>query len=146
MCKQLSENKEFVLAAVKNNGRALYWASYDLRADKEIVLAAVKNDGSAIEFASYSLQKDKDVLLTSVKNNIYAFYTYDKDIFMAASPIGYSLQFASPALRSDKEFILSLVKKNGMALEFASFTLIARSFMLRWLRMVTRYGIYPWIS
>jgi len=56
---------------------------------------------------------------------------HDKDIFMAASPIGYSLQFASPALRSDKEFILSLVKKNGMALEFASFTLIARSFMLR---------------
>jgi len=72
---------------------------------------------------------------SSVKNNIYALYTYDlqhdKDIFMAASPIGYSLQFASPALRSDKEFILSLVKKNGMALEFASFTLIARSFMLR---------------
>ena len=62
---------------------------------------------------------------SSVKNNIYALYTYrelqhDKDIFMAAVPIGYSLQFASDALRSDKEFILSLVKKNGMVLECVS--------------------------
>jgi hypothetical protein len=117
-----------VLAAVKNNGRALEYASDDLRGDKEVVLAAVKNDGSAIEFASASLQKDKDVLLASVKNNIYALYYYpelkdDKDIFMSASAIGYSLQFASPALRNDKEFILSLVKKNGMVLEYASFAL-----------------------
>ena len=123
--RPLTEDKEIVLAAVKNNGRALYWASDELLSDKEVVLAAVKNDGSAIEFASYALQKDKEVLIASVKNNIYALYTYrelqhDKDIFMAAIPIGYSLQFASAALRADKAFILSLVKKNGMALEFVS--------------------------
>ncbi len=123
-----TNNKEVVMAAVKNNGQALAFASPSMQEDKEVVMAAVKNDGSAIQFASASLQKDKDVLLTSVKNNIYALYTYrelqhDKDIFMAAVPIGYSLQFASPALRADKEFILSLVKKNGMALEFASFAL-----------------------
>lgn len=127
-CRQLSENKEFVLAAVKNNGCTLEYASEDLRSNKEVVLSAVRNDGSAIQFASALLQKDKDVLLASVKNNIYALYTYrelqhDKDIFMAAVPIGYSLQFASNTLRNDKEFILSLVKKNGMALEFASFSL-----------------------
>lgn len=126
-CRQLSENKEFVLAAVKNNGQALEFAP-SLQEDKEVVMAAVRNDGSAIQFACASLQKDKDLLLASVKNNIYALYTYrelqhDKDIFMAAVPIGYSLQFASNALRNDKEFILSLVKKNGMALEFASFAL-----------------------
>ncbi len=123
-----TNNKEVVMAAVKNNGQALAFASPSMQEDKEVVMAAVKNDGSAIQFASASLQKDKDVLLTSVKNNIYALYTYrdlqhDKDIFMAASAIGYSLQFASAALRNDKEFILSLVKKNGMVLEYASFAL-----------------------
>lgn len=123
-----TDDKEVVMAAVKNCGYALEFASPSLKQDKEVVMAALRNDGSAIQFASISLQKDKDVLLASVKNNIYALYTYrklqhDKDIFMAAVPIGYSLQFASNALRSDKEFILSLVKKNGMALEFASFTL-----------------------
>ena len=123
-----TNDKEVVMAAVKNNGQALEFASPSLQEDKEVVMAAVRNDGSAIQFASALLQKDKDVLLASVKNNIYALYTYrelqhDKDIFMAAVPIGYSLQFASNALRNDKEFILSLVKKNGMALEFASFTL-----------------------
>jgi len=123
-----TNHKEVVTAAVKNNGQALEFASPSMQEDKEVVMAAVRNDGSAIQFASASLQKDKDVLLASVKNNIYAIYTYrelqhDKDIFMAAVPIGYSLQFASPALRADKEFILSLVKKNGMALEFASFAL-----------------------
>lgn len=123
-----TNDKEVVMAAVKNNGQALEFASSFMQEDKEVVLAAVRNDGSAIQFASASLQKDKDVLLSSVKNNIYALYTYrelqdDKDIFMAAVTIGYSLQFASNALRGDKEFILSLVKKNGMALEFASFVL-----------------------
>ena len=123
-----TDDKEVVMAAVKNCGYALEFASPSLKQDKEVVMAALRNDGSAIQFASISLQKDKDVLFASVKNNIYALYTYrklqhDKDIFMAAVPIGYSLQFASNALRSDKEFILSLVKKNGMALEFASFTL-----------------------
>ena len=48
----------------------VHWASKELREDKEVVLAAVKNNGSAIEFASHALQKDKDVLLASVKNNM----------------------------------------------------------------------------
>jgi hypothetical protein len=100
-----TNNKEVVIAAVKNNGQALEFASTSLQEDKEVVMAAVKNDGSAIQFASALLQKDKDVLLASVKNNIYALYTYrelqhDKDIFMAAVPIGYSLQFASDALET----------------------------------------------
>ncbi len=47
----------------------VHWASNELREDKEVVLAAVKNNGSAIEFASHALQKNKDVL-ASVKNNM----------------------------------------------------------------------------
>lgn len=67
-----TNDKEVVMAAVKNNGQALEFASPFMQEDKEVVLAAVRNDGSAIQFASASLQKDKDVLLASVKNNIYA--------------------------------------------------------------------------
>ena len=80
----------------------VHWASKELREDKEVVLAAVKNNGSAIEFASYALQKDKDILLASVKNNMYAIYTYrelqhDKDIlqrrFLLDIPYNLPLQY-----------------------------------------------------
>ena len=41
------EDHEIVLAAVKQDGGALEYASNELQADREIVLTAVKQDGSA---------------------------------------------------------------------------------------------------
>jgi hypothetical protein len=55
-------DKELVLAAVKDYGLSLKQASPALQADKEIVMAAVKNNGMAIDFASPVLKKDKAII------------------------------------------------------------------------------------
>ena len=60
--EELQDDDDVVMAAVKNNGGALQFASERLRADKDIVIAAVKNDPYVIEFASDDLQDDDDVL------------------------------------------------------------------------------------
>ena len=63
------DNKEVVLTAVKEDGRALKYASERLKDDKEFILKAVKQDGRALEFASKNLKNDKEVVLTAVKDH-----------------------------------------------------------------------------
>jgi len=61
--KELQNNKEIVLSAVKQNGFALKFASYELRNDKEVVLAAVKQNRYALQYASDELKNNKDFYL-----------------------------------------------------------------------------------
>ncbi len=48
-------------------GRALYYASEELRADKAVVMAAVTRFGIALYFADPSLKADKKVVLAALK-------------------------------------------------------------------------------
>lgn len=59
---QYHDDKELVLAAVKDYGLALKQASPALQNNRQIVMAAVKNNGMAIDYASPSLQKDKAIM------------------------------------------------------------------------------------
>ena len=45
-------DREEMLEAVRNDGRALEFASDPLKADREVMLEAVRNDGNALEYAS----------------------------------------------------------------------------------------------
>jgi hypothetical protein len=65
--RMVENDKEVMLAAVKQNGRALRLASAELQNDKEVVLAAVKHDGQALRYASAELWKDKEVVKLVVK-------------------------------------------------------------------------------
>ena len=51
--------KRNVLAAVRNNGYVLEFASKALRADPEVVLTAVKENGRALHHASLALRADR---------------------------------------------------------------------------------------
>ena len=51
-------DKSYVLAEVKKDGRKLYHASPSLKKDKDVVLAAVKKHGRALQYADESLKKD----------------------------------------------------------------------------------------
>ena len=77
-------NKQEVLEAVKQDGRALRFASAELKNDKEFVLEAVKQKGYALRFASAELRNDKDVVLEAVKQD------------------GDALEYASAKLKNDK--------------------------------------------
>jgi hypothetical protein len=82
-------DREFVKAAVKQNGRLLKLASDELRADCNIVFAAVCQTGSALEFASNDLRADREIVLVAVRQ--------------ASS----GLEFASDKLRADREIVLA---------------------------------------
>lgn len=64
--RENSENREYVIKAVKEDGKLLEFADEKLREDKEIVLEAVKNNPEALEFASETLKGDRDIVYESV--------------------------------------------------------------------------------
>ena len=50
--KEHSDDRDYVLNAIREDGLLLEGASEILRNDKEIVMEAVSKDGGALEFAS----------------------------------------------------------------------------------------------
>lgn len=91
-----------VLEELAHNGRALVYASEELKNDKEGVLAAVAAAGRALQYASPALRRDKEVLLVAV------------------AKAGHALSFASEHLRGDKEVVLVAVEQTGDVLHHAS--------------------------
>jgi len=98
-------DKEFIVAAVKQYGSALKYASDALKSDREIVLTAVKQDGNALQFASDTLKSDTEIVLTAYNQNVNA------------------LHYASDTLKNIFVKVLS-IKQNRSALEFASDALV----------------------
>ena len=103
--KQLKDDRNVVLAAVKVNANALEYASEELKDDKEVVLAAVKKSGNALEYTSKKLKDNREVVLAAVKKS------------------GNALRHASEELQGDKEVVLAALKKSGNAFKYASNTL-----------------------
>jgi hypothetical protein len=65
---ELKANRDVVMTTVSTMGFMLYDMER-FKADKKIVMAAVRNDGTAIQFASPELQEDKEVAMAAVRNN-----------------------------------------------------------------------------
>jgi hypothetical protein len=72
------ENRKFMLEAVKLNGKTLRKSHFC--GDLEIVMEAVKHDGLALQYASYDLKDNKDIVLEAVKQNPEAIKFASKDI------------------------------------------------------------------
>lgn len=92
--------RDDILAAVKNNGRALCHTSAG--ADREIVLAAVSNYGPALQHASDALKSDPEILLAATLNSIYALdyvknVTYEL-LLKLAPKWGFSILRAKSAI------------------------------------------------
>ena len=56
------------MAAVKQYGWTIHFASKDIQKDREIVMAAVNQSGWALEFASLDLRGDCDVVLEAAEH------------------------------------------------------------------------------
>lgn len=120
-------NKEFVLTAVRNDGRALEYASEELRNDQEVVLEAVRRSGWVLMFASKELQNDRKVVLAAVHQDGEALeYASEwlkgdsKIVLTAVRNHGRALQHASISMRDDQKVVLTAVCQDGLALMFAS--------------------------
>ena len=60
--------KELVMAAVRQEGYALCYASEALKGDKELVMAAVRQNGWSLRSASEALKGDKDVAMAALQS------------------------------------------------------------------------------
>ena len=65
----LRSDKDVILAAVNQDGRALRFASEELQSDREVVLAAVNQHGYALKFASEEFRSDREVVLAAVNHD-----------------------------------------------------------------------------
>jgi hypothetical protein len=58
-----AEDREFIVAALRENGRLLQHTSAELRRDPVVVLEAVRSWGPALEFAGDELRHDREFAL-----------------------------------------------------------------------------------
>ena len=98
----LLKNKDFILAALKQNSRVLEYADAQSRNDKEVILNAVHNNGFMLKYASARLKKDKDVVFAAIKS------------------FGHAAEYADPELWDDEEFVVSAIRLNGDVLQHAN--------------------------
>lgn len=93
LSRELCDNPDVVLAAVKMDGYELRYASDRLQADRTIVLEAVKKTIHAFEHASKKLKNDKKFVLQIIKID------------------GYALRYASKRLRNNEEIVLAAIRQ-----------------------------------
>jgi len=93
---------DIILEAVTSDGTALRYASTELRDDSVVVLKAVQQKGGALKFASDALKENAEIVLKAFSNDTLA------------------LKFASDKLKADQAFILSAVKIDATAVLYAS--------------------------
>ncbi len=85
--KELKNDFDIVMRAVKSSGEALEYASDELKNDREIVLEAVKSikrdtpkNGSVLKFASSELKNNKEIVLTAIQSNINQFHDASENL------------------------------------------------------------------
>jgi hypothetical protein len=104
--QELQGDREVVLAAVSQYGKALYYASEELKEDREVVIAAVTQNGSALQWASDKLKEQKKA--------------HKKVVLAAVTQNGDSLRYATQELQGDREVVLKAVTQNCLALHYVS--------------------------
>lgn len=70
------DDREIVLAAVQEDGRALEFVDERFKDDREIVLAAVQQNGWALEYASERLRDDDDIVRAAAEQNSDSTWYY----------------------------------------------------------------------
>ena len=132
------EDRDVVLAAVKQNGMALDFAGI-WKDDEEIVSSAVQKNGMALQFASERLKNTKEVTTLAVNSNPYAF-EFASDELKDDEPyvrefsklIAVVLYYASERLRSDEDLIFESLSVFYGSLAYATEALTNnKAFMLR---------------
>ena len=127
----LTENREIMMQAVKNNGANLQYASFELLGDKELVLEAVrryKNDNPKKYYTTpfkyaVPLQGDREFVMEIMDIDASGFYyaadhlKSDESIALKAISLGIGLEYIGYSLRSNKEFVRKAVYANVDCIE-----------------------------
>eukprot|EP00440_Ansanella_granifera_P021094 gb/GFBE01022906.1/.p1 GENE.gb/GFBE01022906.1/~~gb/GFBE01022906.1/.p1 ORF type:complete len:340 (+),score=68.72 gb/GFBE01022906.1/:1-1020(+) len=119
-CGRFCSDRDVVMAAIQNTGRALEYASEELRADVDVVQAALQSDGQALLHAADEFKSNKKFVLVAVKQD------------------GRSLRFASEALRADREVVEAAIDNHSMAVKWVAQPLRSDEEILRLINVEQR--------
>ena len=123
--KEIREDKEFTLKALKINDHVASWIDEKFKNDKEIVLEMLKR-GETKFYSPYAtiFKSDREVVLEAVKVDLQALdscddkFKSDKEIVLASvKNWGVTIKHADNALKSDRELAYAAVKEDGWAIE-----------------------------
>lgn len=120
--------RQFALAAVRHDGRALKHVRERFENDREIVEAAVDSDGVAVRWASDTLRFDRSISERAVTTCGEAWgylelkFMADRHVtLIAAKTYGNLLgNVLATVWRTDREIVLMAVNQNGEAVRYAA--------------------------
>lgn len=101
----LQNDRDVVLAALREDGFTLEHASAALRDDRAVVKVSVAKYGCAIRYASERLRADRDLVLFAMTPRGF---------------VGSALQYASWDLRADRAFLFEAVGVCRLAIHHAA--------------------------
>ena len=108
---------------MKKDGLALKEADSFLQNDKLIVLAAVKQNGDALQYASDDLKKDPEVVAEAIReySRSILFSSWalgDLKLVTLAVQRGFSdiLSYVDEGLRGNKDLVVKVLGRDGMQL------------------------------
>lgn len=114
-------------AIYASQGRALKYASPELRSDEELVLLATSFLGEAFKDAAPELRGNRSFVLKAVSRHGAALahaeqFRADKSFLLEAAKAGCgsALQGASGTLQHENEFVLEMIIHDAVAYKFAS--------------------------
>jgi hypothetical protein len=128
-CFQLRNDFEIVMAAIKQNGRALQFAGRELKERRGVQIEALQHTYFALEYCTEDVQRDSVLVQLYVVSRSgyglqHAHYSLrdhqETVLFAAVHTDGKALQYASQRLRADPEVVLAALQKCGAAIQFAS--------------------------
>jgi hypothetical protein len=125
--RELQDKLEVVLAAVRQNGRALFYATERMRGNECVVSAAVTQNGLALEFALPLMRNNRAIVLAAAAQMPWALdhtteeLTGDSQFLLLAIKLNSQvLDYMHHHLATvSRDFVLDAVKRNGFALEYA---------------------------
>ena len=98
MTESAHEDREFVLAAVRQTGYALNYAEDSLKADREVVLAAVQENVYNLAYVALDLKADrefvKELLASGGASDSSAWHYFSRDIRRDKETIIFELNSA----------------------------------------------------
>jgi lambda repressor-like predicted transcriptional regulator len=121
-----NNHRKHVLAAVKQDGLSLEYASAELKNDREIVLAAVNQKGSSLDYASGELRHDREIVLAAVKQDwrymwhASGVFKNDREIVLAAVSQNGIVLACAKMLNNDREIVMTAVNQDGRAVHYVS--------------------------
>lgn len=121
----LPQDRKFILDALRKQWMVLKYADKELQNEKEIVLAAVKSGGWAYFYASEEMQKDRDVALEAVKQNwrvlkrLARKLRADKEIAAAAiSQDWHAMKYFPQDIQNDHSLAMQAVRQSWQSFQF----------------------------